>query len=96
MSRRTDAKIAAKCDLPPHTDAASTADLASTRCALLPRIAEYRSLVQFLAGALEISEMLQVFPTQLEMYWYETQRISSMMTMDSRMMYVVADYTANT
>ncbi|KAH3892169.1 hypothetical protein DPMN_016281 [Dreissena polymorpha] len=34
-----------------------------------------RSPVQFLAGALEISEMLQVFPTQLEMYWYETQVI---------------------
>ncbi|KAH3751593.1 hypothetical protein DPMN_186161 [Dreissena polymorpha] len=27
------------------------------------------------AGALEISGMLQVFPTQLEMYWYETQVI---------------------
>ncbi|KAH3696681.1 hypothetical protein DPMN_084157 [Dreissena polymorpha] len=25
------------------------------------------------AGALDISEILQVFPTQLEMYWYETQ-----------------------
>ncbi|KAH3880486.1 hypothetical protein DPMN_004400 [Dreissena polymorpha] len=33
--------LAAKCDLPPHTDAASTADLASTRCALPPRIAKY-------------------------------------------------------
>ncbi|KAH3771279.1 hypothetical protein DPMN_172592 [Dreissena polymorpha] len=32
-----------------------------------------RCQVQFLAGALEISEMLQVFPTQIEMYWYETQ-----------------------
>ncbi|KAH3865698.1 hypothetical protein DPMN_028740 [Dreissena polymorpha] len=25
--------------------------------------------------SLDISEMLQVFPTQLEMYWYETQVI---------------------
>ncbi|KAH3837148.1 hypothetical protein DPMN_110527 [Dreissena polymorpha] len=33
-----------------------------------------RSPVQIPAGALEISEMLQVFPTQLEMYWYETQQ----------------------
>ncbi|KAH3868647.1 hypothetical protein DPMN_031798 [Dreissena polymorpha] len=32
-----------------------------------------RSAVQFPAGALEISEMLRGFPTQLEMYWYETQ-----------------------
>ncbi|KAH3708694.1 hypothetical protein DPMN_068152 [Dreissena polymorpha] len=31
----------AKCDLPPHTDAASTADSASTRCTLPPRIAKY-------------------------------------------------------
>ncbi|KAH3704498.1 hypothetical protein DPMN_079554 [Dreissena polymorpha] len=32
---------------------------------------------QSLAGALEISEMLQVFPTYLEMYWYETQVINA-------------------
>ncbi|KAH3878596.1 hypothetical protein DPMN_002493 [Dreissena polymorpha] len=32
-----------------------------------------RSPVQFLARALDISEVLQVFPTHLEMYWYETQ-----------------------
>ncbi|KAH3691244.1 hypothetical protein DPMN_193193 [Dreissena polymorpha] len=32
-----------------------------------------RSPVQIPAGALEISEMLQVFPNKLEMYWYETQ-----------------------
>ncbi|KAH3890063.1 hypothetical protein DPMN_014132 [Dreissena polymorpha] len=33
--------IAAKCDLPPHTDAVLTADSASTCCALPPRIAKY-------------------------------------------------------
>ncbi|KAH3897620.1 hypothetical protein DPMN_021812 [Dreissena polymorpha] len=33
--------FAAKCDLPPHTDAASTTDTASTRFALPPRIAKY-------------------------------------------------------
>ncbi|KAH3810338.1 hypothetical protein DPMN_138728 [Dreissena polymorpha] len=33
-----------------------------------------RSPVQFPVGALDISEMLQVFLTQLEMYWYETRR----------------------
>ncbi|KAH3711178.1 hypothetical protein DPMN_070679 [Dreissena polymorpha] len=33
--------FAAKCDLPPHTDAASTTDVASTRFALLPGIAKY-------------------------------------------------------
>ncbi|KAH3804759.1 hypothetical protein DPMN_133047 [Dreissena polymorpha] len=42
------------------------------RCVSLCRYLK-RSPVQFLAGALEISEMLQVFPTQLEIYWYETQ-----------------------
>ncbi|KAH3894946.1 hypothetical protein DPMN_019106 [Dreissena polymorpha] len=31
----------AKCDLPPHTDEASTTDTASTRFALPPRIAKY-------------------------------------------------------
>ncbi|KAH3864536.1 hypothetical protein DPMN_027556 [Dreissena polymorpha] len=31
-----------------------------------------RSPVQFLAGALGISDMLQAFPNQLEIYWYET------------------------
>ncbi|KAH3883617.1 hypothetical protein DPMN_007577 [Dreissena polymorpha] len=54
--------FAAKCDLPPHTDAASMADSASTRCALLPRIAKYRCPVQFLARALEILEMLRFPP----------------------------------
>ncbi|KAH3698715.1 hypothetical protein DPMN_086262 [Dreissena polymorpha] len=34
-----------------------------------------RSPVKYQAGALEISEMLQVFTTQLEMYWYETHVI---------------------
>ncbi|KAH3845612.1 hypothetical protein DPMN_087894 [Dreissena polymorpha] len=33
--------FAAKCDLPLHTDAASKADSASTRCALPPLIAKY-------------------------------------------------------
>ncbi|KAH3693013.1 hypothetical protein DPMN_193350 [Dreissena polymorpha] len=33
--------FAAKCDLPPHTDAASTTDVASTRFGLPPRIAKY-------------------------------------------------------
>ncbi|KAH3784381.1 hypothetical protein DPMN_162335 [Dreissena polymorpha] len=33
--------FAAKCDLPPHTDTASTTDAASTRFALPPRIAKY-------------------------------------------------------
>ncbi|KAH3854701.1 hypothetical protein DPMN_097249 [Dreissena polymorpha] len=33
-----------------------------------------RSPVQFPAGALEVSEMLQVFPTQLEMYWRRDER----------------------
>ncbi|KAH3855792.1 hypothetical protein DPMN_098361 [Dreissena polymorpha] len=32
--------FAAKCDLPPHTDAASSTDAASTRFALPPRIAK--------------------------------------------------------
>jgi hypothetical protein len=41
MPRRTDARFAAKCDLPPHTDVASTTDAASTRFALPPRIAKY-------------------------------------------------------
>ncbi|KAH3737147.1 hypothetical protein DPMN_043726 [Dreissena polymorpha] len=35
----TDAKL--RIDLPPHTEAASTADSALTRCALPPRIAKY-------------------------------------------------------
>ncbi|KAH3782665.1 hypothetical protein DPMN_160584 [Dreissena polymorpha] len=33
--------FAAKCDLPPHTDVASTADSASTHYALPPQIAKY-------------------------------------------------------
>ncbi|KAH3741426.1 hypothetical protein DPMN_048151 [Dreissena polymorpha] len=33
--------FAAKCNLPPHTDAASTADSASNCCALPPRITKY-------------------------------------------------------
>ncbi|KAH3770558.1 hypothetical protein DPMN_171845 [Dreissena polymorpha] len=33
--------FAAKFDLPPHTDAASTTDAATTRFALPPRIAKY-------------------------------------------------------
>ncbi|KAH3772624.1 hypothetical protein DPMN_173965 [Dreissena polymorpha] len=39
------------------------------------KIKRARSPVQFLGGTLEISEMLQVFPTLQEMYWYETQVI---------------------
>ncbi|KAH3871820.1 hypothetical protein DPMN_035035 [Dreissena polymorpha] len=33
--------FARKCDLPPHTEAASTADSASTRCALPSWIVKY-------------------------------------------------------